>query len=59
MRGHHIGDDPVNLARGLSNGDIGDDVIQNGRCDAASLFHARKVTGLINSDTIFGQSSTG
>ena len=59
MRRNHIGDHPVNLSRGLPNGDIRNDVIQNGRSDAPSLFHTGKITGLINSDTIFGQSSTG
>ena len=56
---HHIGDHPVNLSRGLPNCDIRNDVIQNGRSNAPSLFHTGKITGLINSDTIFGQSSTG
>ena len=51
---HHIGDHPVNLSRGLPNCDIRNDVIQNGRSNAPSLFHTGKITGLINSDTIFG-----
>jgi hypothetical protein len=59
MCGHHVGNHPINLTSGLPNGDIGNYVIQNGRSDPASFFHARKVTGFINSDTIFGQSSTG
>ena len=51
------GDDPIDLARGLTGKDMLGHVIQNTRRQLTGLVHAGKVGCLVDADAVLGQAA--